>query len=74
MKVLARDDRLRPADADDLLALARVASSDDWTSAHAAASLVTERGFGRGRDVVRTIEALSAGRSPFDLQPETGEG
>jgi hypothetical protein len=36
--------------------------------------MVNDRGFGRGRDLVGTIDALSAGRSPFDLRPGAGEG
>lgn len=49
MKLLARDDRRRPADADDLRALADVAQSDDWEQARVAVELITERGCARDR-------------------------
>jgi predicted nucleotidyltransferase len=55
MKVLARDDRSRPADADDLVGLAAVASDSDWAEAERAAHLVVARGFHRGRDLVALV-------------------
>ena len=58
MKVLARDDRRRPADADDLRNLAAVATAQDWELASTAARLVVERGFHRDRDVVAALEQL----------------
>lgn len=60
MKLLARDDRLRPADADDLNALATVAASEDWSLARTAIRLISKRGFDRGVDLERGLEALSA--------------
>lgn len=51
MKLLARDDRHRPNDADDLRALAAVAEDDDWTDAASAVALIAERGCARGRDL-----------------------
>lgn len=58
MKLLARDDRRRPADADDLVALAEVADDVDWNEARSAAALIVERGFGRGRDLVSALDLL----------------
>ncbi len=58
MKLLARDDRRRPADADDLRALAAVAQEDDWMQAQVAVGLVMERGFARDRDLVTGLDEL----------------
>ena len=60
MKLLARDDRRRPADADDLAGLASVAGDDDWRTAATGAALVEERGFARGRDLLASLEVLRA--------------
>lgn len=58
MKLLARDDRRRPADADDLRALAARASPGDWEQADQAAVQVSERGFDRDRDLVELLVEL----------------
>jgi predicted nucleotidyltransferase len=58
MKLLARDDRGRPADADDLVALAAIATPADWTTATDAAHLVVERGYGRGRPLPTLVQNL----------------
>jgi Nucleotidyl transferase AbiEii toxin, Type IV TA system len=58
MKVLARDDRRRPQDWDDLRALTRLASQADLDQARAALELITERGFARDRELVGDFEAL----------------
>jgi predicted nucleotidyltransferase len=58
MKLLARDDRRRPADADDLTALAVVAQDDDWRQATTAVELIMERGFARHRDLVKALDQL----------------
>lgn len=58
MKLLARDDRRRPADADDLAALAEIATDDDWDQASEATSLIVERGYHRGRDLVAALSEL----------------
>ncbi len=58
MKLLARDDRRRPTDADDLLALADIADADDWSLASSAVLLITERGYGRGRDLAAALAGL----------------
>ncbi|HET8684393.1 MAG TPA: nucleotidyl transferase AbiEii/AbiGii toxin family protein [Micromonosporaceae bacterium] len=62
MKLLARDDRHRPADADDLRALGAVAGFEDWAAARHAVQLITERGFDRGRDLLTAWDALRAAR------------
>lgn len=51
MKVLSRDDRRRPLDADDLRALRQIATEHDWQVAEAAVELIDARGYGRGRDL-----------------------
>jgi predicted nucleotidyltransferase len=58
MKLLARDDRRRPADADDLRALSAVARDGDWDQARTAVELISERGFSRERDLVTALELL----------------
>ncbi len=58
MKLLARDDRRRPADADDLRTLGEVADEDAWTIAHAAVQAISERGYDRGRDLSSALEEL----------------
>ena len=58
MKLLARDDRRRPTDADDLAALAAVAQDGDWTEAATAVRLIVERGFARDRDLVLALDRL----------------
>lgn len=58
MKLLARDDRHRPADADDLRALAEVADPPDWELAWQSVTLITERGFSRGRDLAASLAEL----------------
>lgn len=60
MKLLARDDRSRPMDADDLRSLISQASDTDLDDARRLAALVTERGYDRGRPLLQLLEdALS---------------
>jgi len=60
LKVLARDDRTRPRDAEDLRGLLAEASDTDLTLARAALGVISERGFARGRDLpVEMQRALS---------------
>jgi hypothetical protein len=56
LKLLARDDRHRPQDADDLRALRRVVDSYEIDLARQAVGLILERGFGRGRDLNRALD------------------
>ena len=58
LKVLARDDVTRPQDVADLRALLRVASAIDITRARAALTLISERGYHRGRDLDAELEKL----------------
>ena len=58
MKVLSADETIRPTDAADLRALSRIASDADWSEARMAVSLITERGFNRGRDLAGALDAL----------------
>lgn len=58
MKVLARDDRRRPQDWDDLRALTRVASQADLDQARAALELIIDRGYARDRELVGDFDAL----------------
>ena len=56
LKVLSRDDRERPQDLVDLRALLRVASADDLATARASVSLITARGFHRGRALLSQLD------------------
>ena len=58
MKLLARDDRHRPADADDLRALREVAAPGDWDTARVAVAAIEQRGFARGRDLFAALDSL----------------
>ena len=58
MKLLARDDRHRPTDADDLRALRDVATDEDWIVARLAVGLIEHRGFARGRDLGDRLDSL----------------
>jgi hypothetical protein len=58
LKVLSRDDLLRPQDLVDLRALLRTAIPVDVARAREALSLITTRGFHRGRELVAQLESL----------------
>lgn len=60
LKVLSHSPR-RPQDAVDVAALLRVADAAELARARAAARLVMERGFDRGRDLPGLLDALVAG-------------
>ena len=60
MKLLSRDDRRRPMDADDLRSLAEVATDGDWAEAHRLAELVIVRGAHRERDLAASLSHLQA--------------
>lgn len=60
LKLLARDDRRRPNDADDLARLAEVASDRDWEEAADLTALIEHRGFQRGRDLRTALTSLRA--------------
>lgn len=58
MKLLARDDRQRPTDADDLRALCEVADEAAWSMAKDAVRAIAARGYNRGRDLDSALELL----------------
>ena len=60
LKVLARDDRERPQDLDDLRALLAEAGPADLAEAGAAVRLIEARGFQRGRRLSEDLERLLA--------------
>jgi predicted nucleotidyltransferase len=68
MKVLARDDRHRPQDFDDLRALLAGASDDELSTAREALGLIEARGYNRGRslseDLTRAITDTARKRLP----------
>lgn len=58
LKVLARDDRERPQDFDDLRALLVEAEARDLDDARAALRLIEERGCHRGRELLPELEKI----------------
>ncbi len=58
MKLLARDDRHRPADADDLRHLSAMATEPDWLLARSAIEQMHERGTNRTRDLRAALADL----------------
>lgn len=58
LKVLARDDRQRPQDFDDLRALLEEADPQDLEEARAALRLIKERGYQRGRELLPELEQI----------------
>jgi predicted nucleotidyltransferase len=58
LKLLARDDRKRPQDYDDLVALLRHADDVELDRARRAARLIMDRGGHRGRDLEAALDEL----------------
>ncbi len=58
LKLLARDDRSRPQDIDDLRALSAVADDAEWARAAHAIALIQSRGAARGRSLKAALGAL----------------
>ncbi len=56
LKVLARDDRSRPRDAEDLRGLLAESGPEDLVLARKALRLVASRGFARGKDLEAELE------------------
>lgn len=56
MKLVARDDKRRPHDQADLMALAKVADEAEWARAETAVRLIQERGFSRDRDLQAALD------------------
>jgi len=59
LKLLARDDRLRPQDRADLGALLRAAGASDLGQARTAIALIRTRGFHRDRNLETEFERLT---------------
>jgi predicted nucleotidyltransferase component of viral defense system len=69
MKVLSRDDRRRPQDLVDLMALVRAASAKQIEAATGALRLIQARGFGRGKDLVdELLDAVRLARDGSDVR------
>ncbi len=51
MKLVARDDKRRPNDRIDLIALSTAAAIEDWSLAEQSVALIEQRGFARKRDL-----------------------
>jgi hypothetical protein len=62
LKILARDDRARPQDWDDIQALLREAAPNDLAEARAAVALIERRGFHRGKALGEQLEELVVAR------------
>jgi len=58
LKLLARDDEIRPQDLVDLRALMVAATDSDIAVARRAIELITERGYDRGRDLPAALRSL----------------
>jgi hypothetical protein len=62
LKILSRDDRARPQDRVDIVALLANADAASLALARDALTLIEGRGFHRGRDLLADLDALIAGR------------
>ncbi|MBK9090810.1 MAG: nucleotidyl transferase AbiEii/AbiGii toxin family protein [Holophagales bacterium] len=60
LKVLSRDDRTRPRDAEDLRALLAEASASDLELARAALARIAALGFARGKDLAAGLDRAIA--------------
>ncbi len=60
LKLLARDDRSRPQDQMDLLALYASATQEDLQMAREAITLIAQRGYDRGRDLHMALDNVIA--------------
>lgn len=58
LKVLARDDRRRPQDWDDIRALLVEARPSDVEQARSALQLIQQRGFHRGKSLLESLEEI----------------
>jgi hypothetical protein len=64
LKILARDDRTRPQDRVDRVALVTAATPADVEQARRALALITGRGFHRGKDLAADLEQFLATQRP----------
>lgn len=62
LKILARDDRTRPQDRVDLVALVATATPAEMAEARAAVALIERRGFNRGKDLAGDLERFLVSR------------
>lgn len=62
LKVLARDDRTRPQDLDDIHALLGEASDHDIDAGRNALALIEARGYARGRPLQRQLDEILVAR------------
>lgn len=62
LKALARNDRDRPQDLDDIRALLRESTPHDVEEARTSVRLIEQRGFARGQDLGAGLETLLAGQ------------
>lgn len=70
LKILARDDRTRPQDWDDIRALLQVAGEGDIRQAREALELIETRGYGRRRPLQHQLgEALAEARAARRARP-----
>lgn len=60
LKLLARDDDVRPQDLADLRALSAAAKQPDMAVAREAVALISRRGYDRGRDLLAALAALNS--------------
>jgi predicted nucleotidyltransferase len=60
LKVLSRDDAMRPQDRVDLVALLRGATAGDLDEARRLLALIHERGYARGRDLLAGLASMEA--------------
>jgi hypothetical protein len=58
LKLLARDDRRRPQDLDDLRALLREATAEDLAETREALLTIEARGYHRERSLLESLEAF----------------
>jgi hypothetical protein len=58
MKLVSRDPKRRPRDQQDLVDLARAASTLEWRRAEASVELIAQRGFSRGRDLAAGLAEI----------------
>jgi hypothetical protein len=58
LKVLSRDDAKRPMDRADILALLQTASKEDLAAARSALTLIEQRGYARGKSLLKEFEDL----------------
>jgi hypothetical protein len=59
-KVLSRDDKIRPQDRSDLLALIKEASDSDLAAAREALEIIRDRGFHRQKDLLKDLDGFLA--------------